>query len=1587
MGAKKTLISILIILIYYSTGVLFSQNSKLNRAKQNTSAVESETTNAVSEKKSVDSSKLFKPKDDWLKNYVSTWKNISNVMPAKSTAPVQIDLLAKGQPDECFVGVGDPGNTYNPQWGNLPINCATGSPKVNQAYIWGMAKKGNDIWFGTIANTHMLVLGGILDNLGLTNPVLTSSWVAEYGQSQFPFPPLFPDAFKDWRPPRMFVYNTLNNALTEKTPIANPIANAILQTTAGIRCVATLGDIVLMGGPSLAAMMPGTGAGISLFAFNAQNGNLIGATTLPAYNDIRSSLVLYGELYLGVGNSLGGGNVLRWTGDLNNPFQFEVVGILDGDAANLAFFENRIFVSTWGLQIFAAGGLTGLWMSPEIAPNGKLESGHAGAWDKKWEISEYEPDIMTAMATFGGALAAYDGYLYWGTLHIPLMSFAAHAGMYGMPQDTEDIIGAFFASNRAISIFRGKNFAPGKQVDLLYGMPTLPKYTPDDPQNPTAGGQWELAPNNMGSMPLYGPSGFGNMFNTYTWSMAVHQNELYVGTFDWSYLFPDFIVHLLDLLGIANFDLTTIEDLLDLMAFSYGADLFRFVSNDLPAFPQDINGVTNYLNYGIRCLISDGDLFLGTANPMNLMTDLTDTKPEGGWELLRLSGTPIDPQDILTMLKLFWQGIYTNMMACCDPSPSLSNWLMAKAAPDECFVAPGDPANNYDPQYGNIPIDCNGNGVPKVNQAYVWGLTQSGDNIWFGTWANGLQQVLGMMSTVLGMDFPPVQTNSWVAEFGASNFSPPLPQGFGDWRPPRMFAFNHETWTLTEKTPTDPQAALLLQSTSGISSAGALGDVVIFGGPGINAGINLFAFNAQTGDYIGATSIPGYIDIKQWLVVNGVLYVGVGTTTGGKVLKWTGNAANPFNFEEVGNLTENAAFLAYHEDRIFVSTWGGEGIGLPNVSGIWMSPQINGGSLSVADVGNWQKVWSITDYDPDLVAAHTTLGGALASFDGYLIWGTMNVPATGVIGHFMTYGIPGISDYLDITAAVIGTYRNTSIFRGKDFGTAGETKDVLYGMPLLPTYNGASWQIVPNGMGNPLFGLSGFGNIYNSFTWSMEVYNNQLFVGTMDLSYLGLDIIQTIIQLALDYLKIQTPMAPDLVQQVMGFFNSFDCFFGADLWRFTSSSLPAVAEDATGVGNNTNYGVPSMVTIGDNNPLNLKRSTGCPNTGLILGMANPMNLLADPNSALQNKGGWELKLLAVDADKDRIPDFIDGGRDRDGDGTINCLDYDPAGYFYKQGTGKIIPDGKIAVTGPGPVVIVHDGSDGYYEWYITTPGVYTLQVTLPPGFSWSPTCQHKTGPFDPTNQGQNPVVLGHGENGNTGYLVNNECTDFYLEFDLEVGDPIIINNNFPLKYTGPIGITLSSFTSTMVNGQINIEWSTESEPNNAGFNIFRSHNENDEYLKINSDLIPAQGDATNGASYNYFDSVDEPGTYYYKLETIGLDGEACFHGPTTVTATLVDIRKNVIPENYELSQNYPNPFNPETTIEFGLPKPGFVEISIYDINGKLVRKLISQRKSAGRHSIVWNGKDNSGSTISSGVYYYTFKAGKFNQTRKMILMK
>ena len=105
--------------------------------------------------------------------------------------------------------------------------------------------------------------------------------------------------------------------------------------------------------------------------------------------------------------------------------------------------------------------------------------------------------------------------------------------------------------------------------------------------------------------------------------------------------------------------------------------------------------------------------------------------------------------------------------------------------------------------------------------------------------------------------------------------------------------------------------------------------------------------------------------------------------------------------------------------------------------------------------------------------------------------------------------------------------------------------------------------------------------------------------------------------------------------------------------------------------------------------------------------------------------------------------------------------------------------------------------------------------------------------------------------------------------------------------------------------------------------------------------------------------------------------------PTMVAAELWE----ALPTGFSLAQNYPNPFNGRTTITYELPKPGGVELTLYDLLGQPVRRLVSEYQGAGSYRIAWDGADGEGNQVASGVYLYRLKVGNQQRARRLVLVR
>ena len=89
----------------------------------------------------------------------------------------------------------------------------------------------------------------------------------------------------------------------------------------------------------------------------------------------------------------------------------------------------------------------------------------------------------------------------------------------------------------------------------------------------------------------------------------------------------------------------------------------------------------------------------------------------------------------------------------------------------------------------------------------------------------------------------------------------------------------------------------------------------------------------------------------------------------------------------------------------------------------------------------------------------------------------------------------------------------------------------------------------------------------------------------------------------------------------------------------------------------------------------------------------------------------------------------------------------------------------------------------------------------------------------------------------------------------------------------------------------------------------------------------------------------------------------------------------------ELFQNYPNPFNPSTTIEYMVGDEDLIEITIFNVKGQKIRTLVRDFKSPGRYRVHWDGRNDRGATVSTGMYFYRFRAGSYSPVKKMLLIR
>ncbi|MDP3150182.1 MAG: T9SS type A sorting domain-containing protein [Ignavibacteria bacterium] len=213
------------------------------------------------------------------------------------------------------------------------------------------------------------------------------------------------------------------------------------------------------------------------------------------------------------------------------------------------------------------------------------------------------------------------------------------------------------------------------------------------------------------------------------------------------------------------------------------------------------------------------------------------------------------------------------------------------------------------------------------------------------------------------------------------------------------------------------------------------------------------------------------------------------------------------------------------------------------------------------------------------------------------------------------------------------------------------------------------------------------------------------------------------------------------------------------------------------------------------------------------------------------------------------------------------------------------------------------------------------------------------------------------------------------------------NNGF--EYTGfvytvsdMLPVELTSFSASIKNRSVNLVWHTATEINNYGFEIQKSIR--NEELGIRNwnkvGFVNGSGNSSSPKDYSYTDKTAATGKYIYRLKQIDNDGQYEYSKEVEV-----DLGK---PTTFALNQNYPNPFNPSTVISYQLPANSYVTLKVYNAIGTEVAALVNEYKEAGSYNYEF-GSASGGRNyeLTSGIYFYTLRAGSFVQTKKMVLLK
>jgi hypothetical protein len=186
-----------------------------------------------------------------------------------------------------------------------------------------------------------------------------------------------------------------------------------------------------------------------------------------------------------------------------------------------------------------------------------------------------------------------------------------------------------------------------------------------------------------------------------------------------------------------------------------------------------------------------------------------------------------------------------------------------------------------------------------------------------------------------------------------------------------------------------------------------------------------------------------------------------------------------------------------------------------------------------------------------------------------------------------------------------------------------------------------------------------------------------------------------------------------------------------------------------------------------------------------------------------------------------------------------------------------------------------------------------------------------------------------------------------------------------------VDVAIASFFAEIAGDAVVLTWEVSAASSFEGFNVYRSPDAEGPFDRVNDVIVPA-------GEGSYRDDAALPGhSYLYRLGAVSSGKEW--------SSQTISISIPARPAT--LYQNYPNPFNPTTSVAFYLPAGASVTLAVYDVRGARVRLLAYGTRPEGKHVVQWDGTNDAGGRVGSGVYYYRLAAGKETFTKKLVVVR